>query len=167
MVFQLPSFSASCAVICAPVRHISMALDLPTLRMSRWVPPAPGIVPIVISGCPNLAFSPAMIMSHIMANSQPPPSWYKYSSLSLAFCLKSRFVPKPYCVAVNGSNHRLLALRNAVPVAQKVGTVHFPKFIGQHFFDVGTCIKFFQSLQQNLQWSKRKNYLLQRPFHCR
>jgi hypothetical protein len=41
------------------------------------VPPAPGMVPIAISGCPNLAFSPARIMSHIIANSQPPPSfWY-------------------------------------------------------------------------------------------
>ena len=34
----------------------------------------PGIVPIVISGWPNLAFSPAYIISHIMATSQPPPT---------------------------------------------------------------------------------------------
>eukprot|EP00975_Prorocentrum_lima_P011561 2456508-Prorocentrum_lima.AAC.1 len=56
------------------VRIMSMALALPTARMSRCVPPPPGMTPRVISGCPNCADSPAMIMSHIMASSQPPPS---------------------------------------------------------------------------------------------
>lgn len=41
---------------------------------SLCVPPKPGIVPILISGCPNCAFSPAIIISHNMANSQPPPN---------------------------------------------------------------------------------------------
>lgn len=36
--------------------------------------PAPGMVPKAISGCPNLALSPHIIMSHIIASSQPPPS---------------------------------------------------------------------------------------------
>ena len=51
-----------------------MAFDLPTKRVSRWVPPEPGMVPMVISGWPNLAVSAAMMKSHIIASSQPPPS---------------------------------------------------------------------------------------------
>lgn len=50
-----PRRSASAAVSCSPVRMSSMALDFPTARMSRCVPPTPGIVPNLISGCPNLA----------------------------------------------------------------------------------------------------------------
>ena len=51
-----------------------MALALPTWRISRCVPPAPGMTPSLISGWPNLAVSAARMMSHIMASSQPPPS---------------------------------------------------------------------------------------------
>ena len=40
----------------------------------RCVPPAPGMTPSLISGWPNFAVSAAMMMSHIMASSQPPPS---------------------------------------------------------------------------------------------
>src|SRR3546814_10613141 len=36
-----------------PVRQSSMALDLPTKRVRRCVPPEPGMVPMVISGWPN------------------------------------------------------------------------------------------------------------------
>ena len=50
-----------------------MALDLPIARGKRWVPPAPGMMPILISGWPNLALSAAITKSHIMASSQPPP----------------------------------------------------------------------------------------------
>jgi hypothetical protein len=34
----------------SPVKFISIARDLPMVLVSRWVPPAPGIVPMVISG---------------------------------------------------------------------------------------------------------------------
>lgn len=37
---------------------------------------SPGIRPRLISGWPKTAFSPAKIMSHIIANSQPPPKAY-------------------------------------------------------------------------------------------
>ena len=57
-----------------PVRHRSIALDLPIARVSRCVPPMPGMVPSVISGWPNFAVSLQMMMSHIIASSQPPPS---------------------------------------------------------------------------------------------
>ena len=50
-----------------------MASALPTARVSRWVPPAPGMTPRLISGWPNWALSLAMIMSQAMASSQPPP----------------------------------------------------------------------------------------------
>ena len=45
-----PALSASSASIIRPVKHISIALDFPTNLVRRCVPPAPGIVPIVISG---------------------------------------------------------------------------------------------------------------------
>ena len=53
---------------------ISIALALPTARVSRCVPPIPGMMPSLISGWPNLALSAAMMKSHCMASSQPPPS---------------------------------------------------------------------------------------------
>ena len=57
-----------------PVRIISIARALPIARVSRCVPPAPGMTPSLISGWPNCASSPATIMSHVIASSQPPPS---------------------------------------------------------------------------------------------
>ena len=66
--------SAASAPIMLPVSTISMALDLPMARVSRWLPPAPGMTPRLISGWPNFAVSAARIRSHIMASSQPPPS---------------------------------------------------------------------------------------------
>ncbi|MOA19988.1 hypothetical protein D3C78_1404040 [compost metagenome] len=62
------------ASIMRPVSAMSMALDLPMARGRRWVPPAPGITPSLISGWPKRALSAAMMKSHIMASSQPPPS---------------------------------------------------------------------------------------------
>ena len=53
---------------------MSIAFDLPTARVSRCVPPAPGITPRLISGWPNFAVSAARMKSHIIASSQPPPS---------------------------------------------------------------------------------------------
>mmetsp|Transcript_23977 Transcript_23977/g.33581 ORF Transcript_23977/g.33581 Transcript_23977/m.33581 type:complete len:209 (-) Transcript_23977:106-732(-) len=71
-----PALYASAAFIIRPPRISSIDLDLPTARVIRWVAPAPGIVPKVISGCPNFAFSEAMIISHIIASSHPPPRAY-------------------------------------------------------------------------------------------
>ena len=51
-----------------------MAFALPTARVSRCVPPLPGMMPSVISGWPNTAVSAARMMSQAMASSQPPPS---------------------------------------------------------------------------------------------
>ena len=57
-----------------PVSTMSIALALPTARGRRCVPPAPGMMPSLISGWPNCALSAAMMKSHIIASSQPPPS---------------------------------------------------------------------------------------------
>ena len=55
------------------VRIMSIARALPMARGSRCVPPAPGMMPSLISGWPKRAESAAMMMSHIIASSQPPP----------------------------------------------------------------------------------------------
>lgn len=55
-----PKLRASFALkLTLPVKIISIALDLPTALTRRWVPPAPGITPNLISGWPKTAFSPA------------------------------------------------------------------------------------------------------------
>ena len=55
-------------------RVVPAAALMETARGRRCVPPAPGMMPSLISGWPNLAVSAAIIMSHIIATSQPPPS---------------------------------------------------------------------------------------------
>ena len=50
-----PARSASAASIIRPVRIRSIALALPTARVSRCVPPKPGMTPSLISGWPNFA----------------------------------------------------------------------------------------------------------------
>jgi peptidoglycan/LPS O-acetylase OafA/YrhL len=69
-----PARSASSAPIIRPVRHISIALALPTARVRRCDPPMPGLTASLISGWPNLAVSAARMKSHIIASSHPPPS---------------------------------------------------------------------------------------------
>ena len=56
-----------------PVSTSSMARALPTARARRWVPPAPGMIPRLISGWPKVASSAATSMSQAMASSAPPP----------------------------------------------------------------------------------------------
>ena len=67
---------ASSAERKRPVRIMSIASALPTARVSRCVPPAPGMTPTPVSGWPNCALSEATIRSHAMASSQPPPRQY-------------------------------------------------------------------------------------------
>ena len=45
-----PARSASAASIIRPVRHMSIALALPTARVRRCEPPMPGATPRLISG---------------------------------------------------------------------------------------------------------------------
>src|SRR5260221_596123 len=69
-----PMRSASSALIMAPVMIMRIAWNLPTARVRRCVPPAPGMMPTRTSGRPNFAPVPAMMMSQCIASSQPPPS---------------------------------------------------------------------------------------------
>ena len=57
-----------------PLQTISLARAGPTSRVSRCVPPAPGMMPSRISGWPRRAVSPATRRSHAHASSSPPPS---------------------------------------------------------------------------------------------
>ena len=69
-----PSCKASSAEMKSPVRISSLAFFSPTSLGNIWVPPPPGITPTLISGCPNWAFSAAMIMSQAIDISVPPPT---------------------------------------------------------------------------------------------
>jgi len=68
-----PAASAACALIGIPVSTICIVSALPTVRARRCVPPAPGIMPRLTSGWPNLALLPATRMSQHSASSHPPP----------------------------------------------------------------------------------------------
>jgi len=55
------------------------------------VPPHPGMVPNLISGYPNLAFSPAIIISHAIANSHPPPKANPFTAAIIGFLISFIF----------------------------------------------------------------------------
>ena len=68
-------YSRACpASMWRPLSTISIARCLPTIRVSRWVAPPPGISPSVISGSPNCAVFEATIRSQTRASSKPLPS---------------------------------------------------------------------------------------------
>ena len=48
------------------------------------------MTPRVISGCPNFALSDAIIISHIMANSQPPPRAYPETAATWGWELRGK-----------------------------------------------------------------------------
>ncbi len=56
-----------------PEKIISLARVIPMIRGSRWVPPAPGTTPRVISGRPSWASSATTRKSAASASSHPPP----------------------------------------------------------------------------------------------
>ena len=58
----------------SPDRHSFIAICCPAMRVRRCVPPAPGMMPRLTSGWPNLAPAPAIVMSQCIDSSQPPPS---------------------------------------------------------------------------------------------
>jgi len=69
-----PFSTASEAGIGAPDSIRSSAGRRPIRRAERWVPPAPGTTPRVISGRPTLALARAMRWWQASASSRPPPS---------------------------------------------------------------------------------------------
>ena len=66
-----------------------MALNLPTARTRRWVPPMPGMMPMRISGWAKLACSPAMMMSQCIASSLPPPKAKPHTAAIIGFGQRS------------------------------------------------------------------------------
>src|SRR5207245_906485 len=60
-----PSRSASAAFTGSPVNTASMARTFPADRAHRWVPPAPGMLPLFPSGWPNWAVAAATPGSHL------------------------------------------------------------------------------------------------------
>lgn len=83
-----PMRYASSAVIGSPVSKISRARALPTRRVRRCVPPAPGMTPRFTSGWPKRAFSPAMIRSQAMASSHPPPRAYPLTAAMMGLVIQ-------------------------------------------------------------------------------
>ncbi|AAY80487.1 hypothetical protein Saci_1135 [Sulfolobus acidocaldarius DSM 639] len=68
-----PISLAKDAEILSPKNTIYLAQPLPTSLVNLWVPPPPGIKARLISGCPNSALEEAILISHAIANSSPPP----------------------------------------------------------------------------------------------
>ena len=65
-----------------------MARDLPIACVRRWDPPAPGMIPSLISGCPKTADLEQYRISAIMASSQPPPKAYPFTAAINGFFRK-------------------------------------------------------------------------------
>ena len=73
------------------------------------------MTPSLISGWPNLAVSAAMMKSHIIASSQPPPS------------------AKPATAAIIGLRQRLTRSQGAM----KSSSIHLDEARATHLLDVG------------------------------
>lgn len=144
-----PHVSASLAEKNRPVKISSMARDFPIARVRRWVPPAPGMTPSVISGSPNLAFGDARIISHLQnlvtkdigeeirhlrtswLVHTHPQAFQRSAARNAALSNKSTHrVPTDCC------NHWLPHLRYSCPIVQKVSLIHIwnwnEKILGFH-----------------------------------
>src|SRR5438477_7002670 len=84
-----PMSRASLAGTIRPEKMMSLALDSPTSRGSRWVPPAPGMIPSLISGWPSRASSAAKRRSAAMASSHPPPRAYPLMAANVTLGISS------------------------------------------------------------------------------
>ena len=73
-----------------PVKINSFARAGPTNRARRWVPPAPGMTPSLISGWPKVASSAAIRISAHRASSQPPPRAYPLTAATTGFGIDAR-----------------------------------------------------------------------------
>ena len=111
-------------------------------KVDRCVPPAPGMVPILISGCPNLAFSLATMMSHIIAISQPPPARSNAFELSTETQKRSEEITE--CDAIDSSDDRDFAARKDRPGLELVGHRHRHERDVFHLLDVRLL---FQTIQ--------------------
>ena len=69
-----PAASAAALDTRSPLQIMPMARGMPTMRGSRCVPPAPGMMPSVTSGRPTTVPGAATRASQPSASSKPPPS---------------------------------------------------------------------------------------------
>ena len=69
----------------------SLALPLPINLGNLCVPPNPGIIPSPTSGCPNFAFSAAILISQAIDSSHPPPSANPFTAAILTCGISSNF----------------------------------------------------------------------------
>lgn len=101
-----------------------MVRDLPMHRARRWVPPAPGMTPRLISGWPNLAVGEARMISVESASSQPPPSCDACSDdkSSTKGCWSRESAT--YCVAANCGNDGLADSRDPRPALDKLVLIY-------------------------------------------
>ena len=91
-----------------------MALALPTARVSRCVPPAPGMMPSVISGWPNTALSAAMMMSQA------------HGELAAA----------AERISGDRRDDRLAAMADAVEGGEEIAAIGLDEGLGLHLLDV-------------------------------
>lgn len=82
-----PHSKASFPLNVFPVRINSIALAFPIALVNLCDPPAPGIVPSLISGWPKLAESVQYRISHIKASSQPPPNAWPDTAPMMGFLM--------------------------------------------------------------------------------
>ncbi len=78
------------ASIIAPLRMSCVATPRPTSRGRRCVPPKPGRMPSLTSGCPNRARSDATRMWQASASSQPPPRAKPFTAATIGFWSRSK-----------------------------------------------------------------------------
>ena len=74
--FNIPHSKATRADIFLAVKINSFAFASPINRGSRCVPPAPGIIPQLVSVSPSFTSSAAIAKSHASTSSNPPPNAY-------------------------------------------------------------------------------------------
>jgi len=143
-----PYVNASAAESRSPVNTISIALDLPTARISRCVPPHPGMVPMVTSGCPNWAVSPATMISHIIASSHPPPNANPFTAAIVCNVSggsgggggggerEGGGIRTPYPPTCRPATHRLADLGQVCPLREHVAAVRLCEGASGHLLDV-------------------------------
>ena len=120
--FAIPQSNASCALMRRPVSTTSAARVRPISPGSRCEPPAPGMIPSVISGRPNCAFEVMIRKSQPSATSQPIPNANPSTTAIVGCGSRSSIVG----VNTAASAARQVALRQARPALEHrdVGTRH-------------------------------------------
>ena len=65
---------------------------MPIVRANLCVPPNPGVIPRLTSGCPKIAFSEQILISQLNAISSPPPKAYPFIAAIIGIGNVSNFL---------------------------------------------------------------------------